>query len=158
MIITPKIQLIAKAFIELDAATADGRTALGFDTGRVAIPNDADQVGTLSIVLAPAADVEINFITLAQDAGSAAIDAEGEAINFEKIYVLGIKATGAVGVSTADAADPWVVAPLPSTEAPINALSAIGEFALTGGSKGAIFTNNGIASITLEIIAIGVKN
>ena len=158
MTITPKFQLVAKALIELDAATAEGRTALGFDTGRVSIPEDADQVGTLSITLAPAADVEINFITLAQDAGAAAIDAEGDAINFEKIYALGIKATGPVGVATATAAAPWLVAPLPSTAAPINALSAIGEFALTGGSKGAIFTNNGIASITLEIIAIGVKN
>ncbi len=158
MTIIPKIQLMAIALIELDAPTAEGLTRLGFDTGRMVIPNDADQVGTLSITLAAAADVNINFVTLAQDAGAAAIDAEGNAINFEKIYALGIKASGPVGVSTAEGTNPWLLAPLPSTETPLNALTAIGEFPLTGGSKGALFTNNGASSITLEIIAIGVKN
>lgn len=156
MTIDPKIEITAKALIQLDADTADGAIRLGFASGRIAIPADADQVATLSLTLAPDADVDLNFATFAQDGGGAAEDAEGNAINFEKIYALGIKASGPLSVSTAGGEDPWVQAPLPSA-ATLQSLCAAGSFAFAAGSNSALFANATDTAVTLEIIAIGHK-
>lgn len=158
MSIDPKIEITAKALISLDADTAEGLTRLGFSSGRIALPVNANQVATLSINLAPAQDVDLNFLTFAQDGGVAAEDAEGNAVNLAKIYALGIQASGSLTVSTAQGAAPWLQAPLPTNAAKLNSLCAVGEFSLTGGSKSALIANNTLAPITLEIIAIGLKN
>lgn len=157
MTIDPKIEITAKALIQLDADTAEGLIRLGFASGRLALPANADQVATLSISLAAAADVDLNFKTFARDAGAAAEDAEGNAVNFAKIYALGIKASEGLAVSTAAGAGPWLQAPLPSAAAVVESLCAVGEFAFAAGSNSALFTNNTAAAVTLEIIAIGLK-
>lgn len=158
MIIDPKIEISAKALIQLDADTAEGLIRLGFTSGRLTIPDNADQVATLSITLAAAETVDINFATFAQDGGAAAEDAEGVAVNFDRIYALGIKASDALSVATADGADPWVQAPLPSAAADLQSLCAVGEFTVNSGSNSALFTNSQEVSVTLEIIAIGLRD
>lgn len=157
MTIDPRIQIEAHATIALDAATATGLTRLGFKTDRLELPADTDQAATLSVTLAPAADVDINFTSLAQEGAAPATDAEGVTVAFEKVYAIGIKASAPLGVSTTDAANPWVKGPFPATESPIESLCAVGEFGFGAESNSVIFANNGAESATLELIVIGHK-
>jgi len=149
MIIDPKIQLKAMAFIQLDAATANGLTALGFETTRLELPVDTDQVATAEIILAASATRDFNFKTF-----GGLLDAEGNAIDFSKIYALGILADVDVQVAAGASANPWAEAPMPGTAASLRSLCYVGELAFGAGSTSVLFTDLGAGS-TIKIIAIG---